>query len=177
MNSGLAAKSHLLDLGCGWGLSSEFFAYSGLHVTALDISSSFVELVNTRAKQKNLTIEAVQGSFDNVPSGPFDAATYYECLHHAVKLWDALSSVARVIRPGGKVMIVGEPINNTWRHWGLRKDPLSIYCIRKFGWFESGWRLAFLQKCLDTCGFNLSYCAEAGEKIGWVIVAERRGYI
>jgi SAM-dependent methyltransferase len=173
MQSDLPAGSNLLDIGCGWGLSSEIFAYTGLRVTAVDINPAFVELVNVRARQRNLPIEAVQGTFEALPQGRFDAAAYYECLHHAVRPWEALEAVARVLRPGGKLLILGEPINNYWKNWGLRQDPLSIYCIRKFGWFESGWSLHFLRNCIERSGFRLSFCHEAGEKIGWVIVAER----
>ena len=174
MNSKLGAGETLLDLGCGWGLSSELFAYAGLQVTALDINPEFVNLVNTRARQKNLAIEAVQGSFENVPPGPFDAVAYYECLHHAVRPWEALGNAARVLRPGGKLLIAGEPINNYWENWGLRQDPLSIYCIRKFGWFESGWSLNFLQRCIERSGFQLSLCVDVGDRIGWIIVADRQ---
>ncbi len=173
MQSNLPAGASLLDIGCGWGLSSEVFAYTGLQVTAVDINPAFVELVNNRARSRNLHIEAVQGTFETLPQGPFDAAAYYECLHHAVRPWEALEAVAKVLRAGGKLLIVGEPISNYWKNWGLRQDPLSIYCIRKFGWFESGWSLQFLRNCIERSGFRLSFCNEAGEKIGWVIVAER----
>lgn len=173
MQSNLPAGGSLLDIGCGWGLSSEVFAYTGLHVTAVDINPAFVELVNHRARSRSLHIEAVQGTFEALPQGPFDAAAYYECLHHAVRPWEALEAVAKVLRAGGKLLIVGEPISNYWKNWGLRQDPLSIYCIRKFGWFESGWSLQFLRNCIERSGFRLSFCNEAGEKIGWVIVAER----
>lgn len=173
MHSKLQIGDHLLDMGCGWGLSSEIFAYSGLRVTALDINPRFVELVEARAREKNLPIQAIQGTFEKVPPGPFDAVAYYECLHHAVKPWETLTAVAGSLRLGGKLLLAGEPINEMWRHWGLRTDPLSIYCIRKFGWFESGWSIQFLCDCIEKCGFKITHCTNEGLQIGWVIVAEK----
>ena len=173
MRSGLELGEHVLDMGCGWGLSSELFAYSGLRVTALDINPAFVELVGRRAELQKLPIRAVHGTFERIPDGIFDAAAYYECLHHAVKPWETLQTVSDALRPGGKLLLAGEPINNQWRSWGLRTDILSLYCIRKHGWFESGWSLPFLQDCIERCGFSIRYCNDEGGAVGWVVVAEK----
>lgn len=173
LQSGLDRGQNILDLGCGWGLSSELFAYSGLRVTAVDINPQFVELVQRRAADRGLAITAVEGTFEDIPSGSFDAVAYYECLHHAIRPWAALSAARDVLKPGGKLLIAGEPLNYMWKHWGIRNDLLSIYCIRKFGWFESGWSPSFLEACIQKCGFEVRYCADEGGIIGWVIVAEK----
>lgn len=41
----------VMDMGCGWGLSSELAAYLGLTVIGVDVNPSFVRLVNERAKR------------------------------------------------------------------------------------------------------------------------------
>jgi hypothetical protein len=77
------------------------------------------------------------------------------------------------LKPGGKLLLAGEPINDIWKHWGLRTDPLSVYCIRKFGWFESGWSARFLTACVERCGFKVTHFGAEAGSIGWIMVAEK----
>ena len=175
-HSGLASGDHVLDIGCGWGASCELLAFSGLRVTGVDINPAFVELVNRRAARSGLPIYAEQGTFEAIPgSAKFKAVLYYECLHHAVRPWVALRAAFDRLEPGGRVMLVGESLNNDWKTWGLRVDPLSLYCVRKFGWFESGWSVAFIQDCLERCGLAVERCTDEGGTLGWIIIGRKAG--
>jgi 2-polyprenyl-3-methyl-5-hydroxy-6-metoxy-1,4-benzoquinol methylase len=170
--SGLDAGSHVIDMGCGWGMSTEVMAYAGFRVTSLDINPSFVELVNRRADRLGHPVEAVVGRFDHIPGDTqYDGALFYECLHHAIRPWEVLGYVHSRLKPGGKLMIAGEPFNRDWRHWGIRTDPYSLYCIRKFGWFESGWTGDFLNQCLIRVGFEVERMKHEGNEIGKVVIA------
>lgn len=172
--SALPTGAQVLDLGCGWGTTSELMAYAGLRVTALDINQKFVDLVNARATRNKTLVKGVRGTFEEIPGDElYDAALYYESLHHAIRPWETLSLVNRRLRPGGKLLLAGEPINDMWKHWGLRLDPLSVYCVRKFGWFESGWSEAFLRSCLERSGFAIDYFAAEAHSIGWIVVASK----
>jgi len=175
-HSGLVAGNHILDMGCGWGTSCELMAFFGLEVTGLDINPRFVELVNRRAKRIGHKVGAVQGSFENIPGDKlYDAALYYESLHHAVRPWESLSLVHSRLKPGGKLMLAGEPINDMWKHWGIRTDPLSVYCIRKFGWFESGWSADFISRCVKRCGFEIEHFEAEPGSTGWIMIARKAG--
>jgi 2-polyprenyl-3-methyl-5-hydroxy-6-metoxy-1,4-benzoquinol methylase len=160
----LPAGAHILDLGCGWGLSSEQMAFSGARVTAVDINPDFVELVRRRAEPRRLPIEAVCSDFDHYEdSRQYDMVFYYECLHHALKPWETLTRAAQWVRPGGKIVCAGEPVNDRWwPGWGLRLDAESVYCIRKFGWWESGWSAGFLSQCFARAGFTLTLIPDLG---------------
>ncbi|QKC91423.1 class I SAM-dependent methyltransferase [Mesorhizobium sp. NZP2234] len=174
--SGLQIGDRILDMGCGWGTSCELMAFCGLEVTGLDINPRFVELVNARAKRIGHKVNAILGSFENIPGDElYDAALYYESLHHAIKPWETLSLVNSRLKPGGKLMLAGEPVNDIWKHWGIRTDPISVYCIRKFGWFESGWSADFISKCVKRCGFEIDHFAEETGAIGWVMIARKPG--
>ncbi len=174
------AKSHrnevLLDMGCGWGLSSEIAAYLGLTVIAVDINPSFVRLVNERAKRGSRAISAVQSTFDDFkPDQPVDLAMFYECLHHAIRPWMVTSRIANSLKVGGRLILAGEPINDFWwKNWGIRLDPASIYCIRKFGWFESGWSIRFIEQTLHRSGLLPRIHNDNDPEIGYVIVAEKQ---
>ncbi|MDH7794731.1 MULTISPECIES: class I SAM-dependent methyltransferase [unclassified Beijerinckia] len=147
---------HLLDMGCGWGLSSEFGATIGLNVTAVDINPQFIELVRRRAERLSLPIQTVMGSFDDAALPPsYDLVLFYECLHHAYKPWELIAKLARNLSPGGHFLIAGEPLISDWKHWGMRLDPLATYCIRKFGWFESGWSLEFVCSMFEELGMGV----------------------
>lgn len=177
MVANLPPGAEVLDAGCGWGLSSEAMAFSGARVTALDINPLFVELVRTRAARLGLPIDAVQAEFDQYRTDKrFDLLLFYECLHHSVKPWETLAHLGQFVKPGGKVVFAGEPINAIWwRHWGIRLDALSVYCIRKFGWFESGWTREFVTRCFARAGFDLTLYPNIGLCGGEVGYATRTG--
>ena len=173
------AKAHrgarLLDMGCGWGLSSELASYLGFEVHALDINNNFIKLVDERSRRLNLGIKSIHSSFDEfVTDEKFDIVLFYECLHHAVTPWVLLEKMARLLVDQGKILLCGEPINEFWwPTWGLRLDPLSVYCIRKFGWFESGWSTDFIVKCLDRALLNTTLVPAEDPLLGPIIVASK----
>jgi cyclopropane fatty-acyl-phospholipid synthase-like methyltransferase len=168
--------ARVLDLGCGWGLSTEMIGFSGARVTAVDINPKFAELVTARAARLGRDVEVIRASFDTAPlDGPYDVAFFYECLHHAVKPWETLAHVAAHVAPEGRIVLAGEPVNAIWwRNWGLRLDALSVYCIRKFGWFESGWSEAFLRRMFADLGWDLTLAQGIGLHGGPIGFAERR---
>ncbi len=165
----------ILDLGCGWGLSSELAAYLGLKVIAIDVNLPFVQIVNGRAERSARRIIAKQATFEDFAvDEPADIALFYECLHHAVRPWVVACRVADALKVGGRVVLAGEPINRYWwSNWGMRLDPISVYCIRKFGWFESGWSLRFIRQVLHHAGLVPRVYEDADPEIGYAIVAEK----
>ncbi|WP_254070264.1 bifunctional 2-polyprenyl-6-hydroxyphenol methylase/3-demethylubiquinol 3-O-methyltransferase UbiG [Acidisphaera sp. L21] len=170
----LPRDGRLLDLGCGWGLSSEIGAYLGLKVTAVDINPLFVNLVNQRAELGRRAITATTSSFDDFDAPEtYDMVLFYECLHHALKPWDVIEKFRKMLAPGGKIVLTGEPINKLWwRHWGIRLDPISVYCVRKFGWFESGWSLDFIREVFRRAGMKCIADRGSDEEIGYTLVAQ-----
>ena len=178
----LPATPTVLDMGCGWGLSSEVLAYSGAHVTAVDINAPFVELVNRRAARLNLPIHAVRAAFDDFTTDKrFDLILFYECLHHAVRPWETIERMAGFLNPTGRIMFAGEPVQtHWWKHWGLRLDSDSVYCMRKYGWWESGFGPEFLAGCFARAGLMLSIIPEIGlfrSDIGFAVRAEQAGQL
>ena len=165
----------LLDMGCGWGLSSEVAAYLGLHVRAVDINPDFVRLVRERAERGQRSITVVQSTFETyAPPEPADMALFYECLHHAIRPWSVVERIADNLKDEGRIVLAGEPINDYWwPNWGMRLDAMSVYCIRKFGWFESGWSLRFILQVLHRAGFVPRVHASDDAEIGYVVVGRK----
>lgn len=171
----LPPRAAVLDLGCGWGLSTELIAFCGACVDAVDINPSFVELVERRTRMRNLPVNTLRSSFDAVSTGrTYDFVFFYECLHHAPRPWLSLERAAAQLKPTGKIGFAGEPVNSIWwPHWGLRLDGLSVYCIRKYGWFESGWSLEFLKACFARAQLELHVHHGVGLDDGIIGIAAR----
>lgn len=172
----LPARPKVLDLGCGWGLSSELLAFAGAKVTAMDINPRFCELVSRRAARLGLPIRAITGTFDTFDpqDDGYDYAFFYECLHHAPRPLDALKHVAKFLKTSGVIAFAGEPLNAPfWPEWGLRLDFKSVYVIRKHGWFESGWTGKFLSQCFHRAGYRLQVIPKIGLRGGPIGIGRR----
>lgn len=171
----LPSNASVLDMGSGWGLSSEVMAFCGANVTSVDINPLFVELNQKRAARLSFPICSRLSEFDTyTDDNKYDLVFFYECLHHAVRPWETLKHISQFVAPSGKIAFAGEPINDIfWKNWGLRLDALSIYCIRKFGWFESGWSEKFLLQAFSYAGFSLNLYPHVGLDNGLVGLATR----
>jgi SAM-dependent methyltransferase len=147
----------------------------GCRVTAVDINKKFVELIRRRSNRLNFAIEAIQSNFDDLRlDKTFDLVVFYESLHHAIRPLELLQKVSGWLSANGKIALAGEPIQNIWwNNWGLRLDPLSIYCMRKFGWFENGWSKDYITAALSKCGLHVDYKDDADPDIGPMIIASR----
>ena len=169
----LPAGSKVLDMGAGWGLSSEFFSHLGFDVYAVDINPNFIELITLRSKNKKNNIKTILSSFQNLQvNEKFDAIIFYECFHHETKPWELIARLKKFLKPDGRIILLGEPIQENWRSWGLRLDALSIYCIRKFGWFESGWTEDFLRLIFNKANFTISFFKSIDQVVGSVVIAK-----
>jgi SAM-dependent methyltransferase len=98
----------VLEIGLGMGTVSQWLAASRARYTGLDVAKAPVEIVNERLKMFGLPGKAVQGSILNAPfeNASFDHVVAIGCLHHTGDIQRALKEVARVLRPGGSLMMM-----------------------------------------------------------------------
>jgi ArsR family transcriptional regulator len=95
------------DLGCGTGAVSAALAPFVSRVVAVDGSSSMLDAAGQRlAPFDNVDLRA--GELEDLPlaAGELDAAVLYLVLHHVVEPGRALAGVARVLKPGGRLLVV-----------------------------------------------------------------------
>jgi ubiquinone/menaquinone biosynthesis C-methylase UbiE/DNA-binding transcriptional ArsR family regulator len=95
------------DLGCGTGQASAALAPFVAHVIAVDASAAMLQA----AKKRLSTFENVdlrRGDLEDLPidGGRLDAATLMLVLHHLPEPEIALAEVARVVKPGGRLLVV-----------------------------------------------------------------------
>jgi SAM-dependent methyltransferase len=100
------APCPMLDIGCGGGESSAFFAGLGFTVTAFDFSSGALELARDNARRKAVDVAFLLHDMRRplpFPDGSFGFALDHRALHCLVDAGDrrrVLQEVHRVLRPG-----------------------------------------------------------------------------
>ena len=95
------------DLGCGTGQLTETIAPHVRRVIAVDGSSDMLDAARTRLSELS-NVDVRQGELEALPlaAGELDAAMMSLVLHYAPDPALALAEVARVLRPGGRLLLV-----------------------------------------------------------------------
>lgn len=98
----------VLEVGLGYGTMSQKLAESGADYHGLDIAAGPVSMVNHRLAQSGLPGKALQGSMLECPFGDskFDWVVAIGCFHHTGNLHRALDEAWRVLKPGGRAMVM-----------------------------------------------------------------------
>src|SRR5215813_13521952 len=109
----------LLDIGCGGGLLSEPMARLGFAVTGADASERNIGTARSHAAQAQLpiTYRAVTAEALAAEGVLFDIVLNMEVVEHVADVSAYLSACARLVRPGG-IMIVAT-INKTLKSLAL----------------------------------------------------------
>lgn len=111
----------MLDLGCGAGETSVFFALQGAQVTATDLSFEFVHIVRQLAERHNVQVQTVQVPGEKLcfADNTFDYVFGNGVLHH-LDFEPAAREIARVLKPGGRAAFVEplpyNPVIEVYRH-------------------------------------------------------------
>jgi len=95
------------DLGCGTGQVSAAMAPFVAQVIAVDASAAMLQAAKKRLNRFD-NIELRRGELEGLPidDGRLDAATSMLVLHHVPEPERALGEIARVLKPGGRAIIV-----------------------------------------------------------------------
>ncbi|HXY62254.1 MAG TPA: class I SAM-dependent methyltransferase [Nitrospirota bacterium] len=97
--------SRVLDVGCGIGRHSLFFASNGFQVFSIDASSKAVDFTQKAAQEAGLSLTVRQSPMTTLPfeNGYFDYVLAWNVIYHGdpTTVRTVLSEIARVLRPGG----------------------------------------------------------------------------
>jgi len=172
----LAGKpANALDVGCGEGRFSRMLGERGIEVTGIDPVQLFVDEARSRDAGANYVV----GFGENLPfkDQQFDLVVSYLSLIDIDDIEAAIGEMARVLRPGGSLLIANltsfTTSNGTigWIEHGSDKVkyyPLGTYLEERTDWFEWGglrirnWHrpLSTYMKILLGSGLQLTYFDE-----------------
>ena len=132
---------YLLDLGCGAGENSVYFARQGAKCVAADWSAGMVEVALKLAASHQVEIEGCTANAMALefPDETFDIVYAANLLHHIPDPKLALKEMHRVLKPGGKVCfwdpLKHNPLINIYRHMATEvrtedEHPLDINFVQ-----------------------------------------------
>ncbi len=102
-------EAKVIDLGCGAGHASFVAAQVVAEVIAYDLSAQMLEVVQQAAKEKGLhNIQIQQGVAESLPfeDNSADIVISRYSAHHWHDVGQALREVKRVLKPGGKAIVM-----------------------------------------------------------------------
>lgn len=131
----------LLDLGCGAGENSVYFAKKGALCVASDYSPGMVEVAMQLAATNGVTIEGktMNAIALDCPDNTFDIVYVANLLHHLPEPRAAIKEMHRVLKPGGKACfwepLKHNPIINVYRRIATSvrtedETPLDINIVK-----------------------------------------------
>ncbi len=146
-----------LDAGCGTGRHAEFLASVGCDTTGFDQSAEMLAVA--RAKVASARFE--QATFDALPfaDDSFDLAVSALALCHLADVGPAVRELARVIRPGGSLVIadphpVGAMCGGQAFYGGINPGKPMTW-VRNHSHLASTWLRAFRD-----AGLTVADCEE-----------------
>jgi ubiquinone/menaquinone biosynthesis C-methylase UbiE len=110
------AGERVVDLGAGMGSATVLAARRGATVVAVDPTSFMRRILGVRRlwQPHRAGIAVLDGAAESIPLGDasIDALWTVNTLHHWTDRTSACREVARVMRPGGRVLLVDEDFDS-----------------------------------------------------------------
>ncbi|MEY3394413.1 MAG: hypothetical protein RL346_649 [Verrucomicrobiota bacterium] len=124
---------HVADLGAGEGTLSQLLAQRAEKVIAVDLSPKMVEYAQSLAHKNGLHhLEFRIGDIENPPidGGTIDLAILSQALHHAENPQRAIDAAHRILKSGGRIIIL-DLLKHTFT------EARELYADRWLGFSES----------------------------------------
>ena len=131
------AGEQVLEIGGGMGTDLAQFAQHGAHVTDVDLSIGHLELAQENFRHRGLQGRFVHQDAERLPfdDNSFDVVYSNGVIHHTPNTQSVVNEIYRVLRPGGKaiIMVYAENSLHYWRNLvgmlGLDEAQLEQYSI------------------------------------------------
>ena len=133
------------DLGAGEGALAQLLAQRAERVIAVDLSPKMVEFGQSLAHRNGLTnLEYRLGDIEDPPiaDASLDLAILSQALHHAQNPQRALDAACRILKPGGRLIVL-DLVHHQF------EEARELYADRWLGFAESG-----LAAMLEKAGFR-----------------------
>ncbi len=139
----------LLDLGCGTGWTSIFFARTGYEVTGIDIAEDSISYARKSKEEEKLeNLNFMVSDYEDLKfNEEFDAVVFFDSLHHSVDENLAMKMAYKALKKGG-VCVTSEPGK------GHSKQPTSINAMKNFNVTEKDMPPRKIVKIAKEAGFK-----------------------
>jgi 2-polyprenyl-3-methyl-5-hydroxy-6-metoxy-1,4-benzoquinol methylase/glycosyltransferase involved in cell wall biosynthesis len=157
----LPPGSRILDVGCGSGWLSEYFARLGYVVKGIDISPDLIEMSQERVARvpygaDHETPLRCTFAVHDVETAPlpekFDAILCYDSLHHFEDERAVVNNLAAMLDVGGLLFI----LEGDRPAAGSLSETELVEVMAEFGTLESPFDFGYLRQILDEQGFALT---------------------
>ena len=116
----LAGDELVLDLGAGRCWSTRYFAREGCYAIGVDIlMTKYVGLLTSDIyiEQEGVYFERICGDMNNPPirDESLDVVFVAATLHHSSNLSVTIDQIYRMLKPGGRVIVINEPVRGLVR--------------------------------------------------------------
>jgi SAM-dependent methyltransferase len=140
-----APPARILDLGVGTGWTSGLLARRGYDVVGVDIAPDMIDLAVGQC-DPSLSLRFVASDYERLDfRDEFDAALFYDALHHAEDELEALAGAWRELKPGG-ICITVEP--------GAGHAASAQATVARFGVTEKDMPPRAIMALADRIGFR-----------------------
>jgi SAM-dependent methyltransferase len=160
---GLPDDARILDVGCGDGFHLRLLRDFGSRrwtLNGIDIDRRAVEM----AERAGLQVQLGSVGEVDLPSEAYDLALMISTIEHVEKPVEALNNVRKLLRPGGRLVIVTD---NT--------DSLDFKFFKDSYWggyhFPRHWNLfnrGSLTRCAEKAGFEVDDMSTQVSPVNWV---------
>ena len=119
---------HVLEIGCGMGTDGAQFAKAGANYTGIDLTDAAIELARKRFQVSGLKGEFRVADAERLdfPGASFDLVYSHGVLHHTPDIEAAVCEIHRVLKPGGRAIVM-------LYHRGSYNYRVGIRVLRRAG--------------------------------------------
>ena len=132
---GDAGRGSLLDVACGPGVITAALAKAAINVTGFDATPVMLQKAQIRCEAANLTnVHFEEGDAQNMPfnDAVFDGVVTRLAIHHFADPAKVISEMYRVLKPGGRAVIIDVTASNDAEEAALQnaietiRDPSHV---------------------------------------------------
>jgi SAM-dependent methyltransferase len=118
----------VLEIGCGLGTDGAQFAKAGADYTGIDLTDAAIELARKRFELFGLNgkFQVADAEKLNFPDESFDVVYSHGVLHHTPDINAAVREIHRVLKPGGRAIVM-------LYHRGSYNYRVGIRILRRAG--------------------------------------------
>ncbi len=161
-----APRDRALDIATGAGHTALALAPHVAEVVAYDITPQMLEETARNAAARGLAnVLTRQGAAEKLPfsDSSFDIVTVRQAPHHFADIRAAICEMARVVKPGGRVVIVDSrapedpELDRAFNYIEKLRDPSHVR-----NWRPSEWRVMVREAGLTILAEHLDFYTEKG---------------